>query len=142
MTNILRLLETSLYVADLDRSCDFYERVLGLGPDIGAKPESEKRFRPLQMPGGQVLLLFPKGFATTVAVLPGGTIPPHDGDGRLHLAFAISASEIDAWRERLQSHGVSIEGEMKWPRGGTSLYFRDPDGHLVELATPGLWSIY
>jgi catechol 2,3-dioxygenase-like lactoylglutathione lyase family enzyme len=37
---------------------------------------------------------------------------------------------------------VSIEGEMKWPRGGTSLYFRDPDGHLVELATPGLWSIY
>ena len=142
MTNILRLLETALYVADLDRSCDFYERVLGLGPDIGAKPESEKRFRPLQMPGGQVLLLFPKGFATTVAVLPGGTIPPHDGDGRLHLAFAISASEIDAWRERLQSHGVSIEGEMKWPRGGTSLYFRDPDGHLVELATPGLWSIY
>src|SRR5262245_22613851 len=77
MTSIPRLLETALYVADLDRSCDFYERVLGLGPDIGAKPESEQRFRPLQMPGGQVLLLFPKGFATTVAVLPGGTIPPH-----------------------------------------------------------------
>jgi catechol 2,3-dioxygenase-like lactoylglutathione lyase family enzyme len=94
------------------------------------------------MPGGQVLLLFAKGSATTTAVLPGGTIPPHDGDGRLHLAFAISASEVDAWRARLQSHGVSIEGEMEWPRGGTSLYFRDPDGHLVELATPGLWSIY
>ena len=144
MTSITRLLETALYVADLDRSCDFYERVLGLGPDVGitADKDSEKRFRPLQMPGGQVLLLFPKGFATTTAVLPGGTIPPHDGNGQLHLAFAISASEVNEWRERLQAHGVLIEGEMEWPRGGTSLYFRDPDGHLVELATPGLWSIY
>jgi catechol 2,3-dioxygenase-like lactoylglutathione lyase family enzyme len=142
MTSVNRLLETALYVADLNRSRDFYERVLGLGPDIGTTAEKEVRFRPLQMPGGQVLLLFAKGSATTTAVLPGGTIPPHDGDGRLHLAFAISASEVDAWRARLQSHGVSIEGEMEWPRGGTSLYFRDPDGQLVELATPGLWSIY
>jgi len=144
MASLIRLLETALYVADLDRSCDFYKHVLGLGPDVGttAEKENQKGFRPLQIPGGQVLLLFPKGSATTTAVLPGGTIPPHDGNGRLHLAFAISAAEVDAWRECLQSHGVSIEGEMEWPRGGTSLYFRDPDGHLVELATPGLWSIY
>jgi catechol 2,3-dioxygenase-like lactoylglutathione lyase family enzyme len=141
MTSVIRLLETALYVADLDRSCDFYERVLGLRPEVGANGD-DGNFRPLQIPGGQVLLLFPKGFATTTAILPGGTIPSHDGNGRLHLAFAISAAEIDAWRDRLQSHGVSIEGEMEWPRGGTSLYFRDPDGHLVELATPGLWSIY
>ena len=144
MLSVTRLLETALYVADVDRSCNFYERVLGLGPDVGITTEKdkEKRFRSLQIPGGQVLLLFPRGFAPTTAVLPGGTIPPHDGNGQLHLAFAISASEVEAWRERLQAHGVSIEGEMEWPRGGTSLYFRDPDGHLVELATPGLWSIY
>jgi catechol 2,3-dioxygenase-like lactoylglutathione lyase family enzyme len=144
MLSVNRLLETALYVADVDRSCDFYERVLGLGPDVGITTEKdkEKRFRSLQIPGGQVLLLFPRGFAPTTAVLPGGTIPPHDGSGRLHLAFAISAAEIDAWRAHLQTHGVSIVGEMEWPRGGTSLYFRDPDGHLVEIATPGLWSIY
>src|SRR5262245_3762320 len=60
MTSVIRLLETALYVADLDRSCDFYKRVLGLGPDIGTTTEIEnqKRFRPLQIPGGQVLLLF------------------------------------------------------------------------------------
>jgi catechol 2,3-dioxygenase-like lactoylglutathione lyase family enzyme len=29
-----------------------------------------------------------------------------------------------------------------WPRGGRSVYFRDPDGHSVELATPGLWETY
>jgi catechol 2,3-dioxygenase-like lactoylglutathione lyase family enzyme len=145
MTSVGRLLETALYVDDVDRSCEFYQRVLGLGPVLGATAAKEvqnRAFRPLNVPGGQVLLLFLKGSTTTTAVLTGGTIPPHDGIGRLHLAFGISDAELDAWRERLQSHGVSIEGEMKWPRGGTSLYFRDPDGHLVELATPGLWSIY
>ena len=145
MSSISRLLETALYVEDLERSARFYQQVLGLGPIVGTTLEMETQsrvLRPLHIPGGQVLLLFPKGSATTTAVLPGGTIPPHDGSGRLHLAFAISAAELEGWRERLQAHGVAIEGEMAWPRGGTSLYFRDPDGHLVELATPGLWSIY
>jgi catechol 2,3-dioxygenase-like lactoylglutathione lyase family enzyme len=140
MTSITRLLETALYVDDVDHSCEFYERVLGLGPLVGDVPSAP--FRPLNVPGGQVLLLFRKGSTTETAVLPGGTIPPHDGSGRIHLAFAIPATELDPWRERLQAHGVLIEGEVKWPRGGTSLYFRDPDGHLVELATPGLWSTY
>jgi catechol 2,3-dioxygenase-like lactoylglutathione lyase family enzyme len=144
-TKVSRLLETALYVEDLERSARFYQEVLGLAPIIGTPSEMEAQsrvLRPLHIPGGQVLLLFRKGSTTTTAVLPGGVIPPHDGSGRLHLAFAISVTDLEAWRERLQSHGVAIEGEMSWPRGGKSLYFRDPDGHLVELATPGLWSIY
>lgn len=145
MLSISRLLETALYVEDLDRSLQFYQQVLGFGPieTPVTGPEIKNRvLRPLQIPGGQVLLLFLKGSTTTTAVLPGGTIPPHDGQGRLHLAFAISAAELDGWRERLQAHGVPVEGQTVWPRGGTSVYFRDPDGHLLELATPGLWSIY
>jgi catechol 2,3-dioxygenase-like lactoylglutathione lyase family enzyme len=135
MTSVIRLLETALYVTDVDRSCDFYKHVLGLGPDVGttAEKESQKRFRPLQIPGGQVLLLFPKGSATTTAVLPGGTIPPHDGNGRLHLAFAISTAEVDAWRERLQSHGVSIESEMEWPRAARA--------SISAIPTVTLWSL-
>ena len=43
MTSITRLLETALYVADLDRSCDFYERVLGLGPDVGIRQTKTAR---------------------------------------------------------------------------------------------------
>jgi catechol 2,3-dioxygenase-like lactoylglutathione lyase family enzyme len=42
----------------------------------------------------------------------------------------------------LAEHGVGIESEVQWDLGGTSLYFRDPDGHSVELATPGVWPIY
>jgi catechol 2,3-dioxygenase-like lactoylglutathione lyase family enzyme len=145
MPSVCRLLETALYVEDLDRSARFYQQVFGFEPIVGTTLEMQTQsrvLRPLHIPGGQVLLLFPKGSATNTAVLPGGTIPPHDGSGRLHLAFAISSAELEAWRERLEAHGVSIEGEMAWPRGGTSLYFRDPDGHLLELATSGVWPIY
>jgi catechol 2,3-dioxygenase-like lactoylglutathione lyase family enzyme len=145
MSSISRLLETALYVEDLERSARFYQQLLGFEMIQGTTLDAENQsrvLRPLQIPGGQVLLLFLIGSTASTAVLPGGTIPPHEGSGRLHLAFAISSADLESWRERLQSHGVSIEGEMAWPRGGTSIYFRDPDGHLVELATPGLWAIF
>jgi catechol 2,3-dioxygenase-like lactoylglutathione lyase family enzyme len=58
------------------------------------------------------------------------------------VAFSIAADELSAWEERLAAAGVAIEGRTKWPRGGDSIYFRDPDGHLLELATPGLWVGY
>ena len=74
--------------------------------------------------------------------MPGGTIPPHDGHGPLHIAFAIEAGELPAWEARLDERGVAIEGRTDWSRGGHSIYFRDPDGHLLELATPGLWAVY
>jgi catechol 2,3-dioxygenase-like lactoylglutathione lyase family enzyme len=37
---------------------------------------------------------------------------------------------------------VPVESEVSWPQGGRSLYFLDPDGMVVELATPGLWRNY
>lgn len=145
MLRASRLLETALYVDDLARAAAFYERVLGFEL-LAATPAEQQTLshvlRPMHIPGGQVLLLFLRGATSATATLPGGTIPPHESTGRLHLAFAIAENEIDPWRERLDSQGVAIEGEMRWPRGGTSLYFRDPDGHLVELATPGIWPIF
>ncbi len=92
--------------------------------------------------GRSVLLVFKRGASVQGATLPGGTIPGHDGHGPLHLAFAIDASALDEWEERLKLYGVEIEGRTRWPRGGKSIYFRDPDGHLIELATPGLWPTY
>jgi catechol 2,3-dioxygenase-like lactoylglutathione lyase family enzyme len=74
--------------------------------------------------------------------MPGGTIPPHDGHGPPHVAFAIAAEALAQWEERLSEHDVAIEGRTDWSRGGHSIYFRDPDGHLVELATPGLRATY
>ena len=69
-------------------------------------------------------------------------VPPHGGSGQLHLAFSIAAADLGPWRGRLEAEGVPVESEVSWPGGATSLYFRDPDGHLVELITPGFWAIY
>jgi len=60
----------------------------------------------------------------------------------MHLAFSIPAAALSAWEERLAEKGVAIESKVAWPRGGHSVYFRDPDRNLVELITPGCWPIY
>ncbi len=131
------MIETCLYVDDLDRAGAFYEGVLGLPAMTG-----DARFRAYDVGGKSVLLLFRRGATLTTVRMPGGTIPPHDGHGPLHIAFAVSAEEFADWETRLAAHGVAIEGRTRWSKGGESLYFRDPDQHLVELATPGLWATY
>jgi catechol 2,3-dioxygenase-like lactoylglutathione lyase family enzyme len=132
---ISHILETSLYVNDLQRSCGFYERVCGFTAVF-----QDERMCAMEMPGEQVLLLFRHGMTDQPAPAPGGTtIPPHYGHGALHLAFAIPLGELVAWQEHLRRHGIEVESRIIWPAGGTSLYFRDPDGHSLEVATPGLW---
>ena len=83
----------------------------------------------------ELLLLFRKGGSRA-------TETPHDGDGELHLAFAIPAAELDRWETWLTENGIAVEEKHKWEMGGYSLYFRDPDQHLLEVVTPGVWSIY
>jgi catechol 2,3-dioxygenase-like lactoylglutathione lyase family enzyme len=131
------VLETALYVDDLARARAFYVGVLGL-TELFCDP----RMCALDAGRQSVLLLFVRGATLKTVELAGGTIPPHDGHGPLHVAFAIAEAELETWRSRLADAGIGIEGTTDWPRGGHSLYFRDPDEHLVELATPGLWAIY
>ncbi len=131
------VLETAVYVTDLERSRDFYSRHLGLSVMTG-----DDRFCAFDVGGRDVFLLFRKRATLEMVQTPGGGIPPHDGDGQLHFAFAIAAEDLASWEQRLRSAGVEIESRVACARGGHSLYFRDPDGHLVELATPGLWANY
>src|ERR1043166_2973155 len=136
MPTLDRVLETALYVDDLERAAAFYTDILDL-----ASLYADERLRAFAV-GGSVLLLFRRGASRETISLPGGTIPPHDGSGPIHVAFAVAAEELARWEERLCERGVPIEGRTEWSRGGRSIYFRDPDGHLLELATPGLWRIY
>ena len=136
MPKLDRVLETALYVDDLDRAAAFYAELLDLPSLYG-----DERLRAFAV-GSSVLLLFRRGASLETMTMPGGTIPPHDGSGPLHVAFAIAADELAPRERRLRERGIPVEGRTDWPRGGRSIYFRDPDGHLLELATPGLWRIY
>jgi catechol 2,3-dioxygenase-like lactoylglutathione lyase family enzyme len=125
------ILESSLYVSDVRHSVRFYEETFGFRviTDFGE--------RGCAMYAGthQVLLLFKKGASRE-------TETPHDGDGELHLAFAIPSAELPNWESWLQTREIPVEEKKKWELGGWSLYFRDPDRHLLELATPGTWPVY
>lgn len=131
------VLESALYVDDLDRARAFYKDRLGLDELFG-----DSRMSALNAGNRSLLLLFLRGATRETVKLPGGTIPPHDGHGPLHVAFAVTAEDLPAWERKLDDLGIAIEGRTEWPRGGRSVYFRDPDGHLLELATPGLWATY
>ncbi len=130
-------LESSLYVADLDRSSDFYQRVFGF-----EALSQEERMVGLAVPGGSVLLLFLWGGSVEASQMPGGVIPPHDGRGTMHLCFAVPLAELGAWERHLAALGIPVESRVVQSFGGTSLYFRDPDGHSLEVAGPGLWATY
>jgi catechol 2,3-dioxygenase-like lactoylglutathione lyase family enzyme len=127
------VIESALYVADLARSIDFYETILGFRSIF-----ANDRMCAMSVHDRQIFLLFKIG----ASLNPPGGVPGHDGHGKLHVAFSIARESLDGWRDWLEAHGVAIESTVDWGRGGTSLYFRDPDDHSIELVTPGTWEIY
>ncbi|WP_442237673.1 VOC family protein [Rhodopseudomonas pseudopalustris] len=137
MAKINGILESAIYVDDLERARAFYGELIGL-----RSMHDDRRMSAYDAGNHSAFLVFARGGSTTPARLPGGLIPPHDGHGPLHVAFAIPDDQLPVWEQRLAAHQIAIEGRVRWPRGGESIYFRDPEGHLVELATPGLWDNY
>ena len=134
---VTHILESALYVADLGRSAAFYQRLFGFPEFL-----RDDRMVALGVPGAQVLLLFRLGASTHPSQTPSGTIPPHDGHGPQHMAFAVAEADLPGWLDTLAAAGVAVESRIDWDSGSTAIYFRDPDGHSIELATPRLWPNY
>ena len=131
MPTINGILETALYVADLERAKSFYQEVFGF-PAIF----EHERLVAMAVCERQVLLLFLRGASANLPV------SAHDGGGESHLAFAVSATELSDWQAWLKEKAIPIEEDHAWDRGGRSLYFRDPDRQLLEVGSPGIWSNY
>jgi catechol 2,3-dioxygenase-like lactoylglutathione lyase family enzyme len=126
------VIETAIYVDDLDRAETFYRNVLGLLV-VGKEPGRHVFF---QVGESSVLLAF-----LAAATLAGDSLPPHGAKGPGHFALGIDQAALDAWRQKLQKHGVIVEKEVTWPGGGISVYFRDPAGNSAELITPRVWGL-
>lgn len=131
------VVETCIYSCDLPRSVRFYRDQLGL-----RLLQSMDRLCAFAAGDRQLLLIFLYGGSVEPVQMPGGIIPPHDGSGQSHFAFAVSKEDLPAWKKQLAAQGIAIESEVDWELGGHSIYFRDPDQNLVELATPGIWEVY
>ncbi len=127
-----QVLETCLYVDDLTAAEEFYRRVLGL-EFVDRQPGRHVFFRC----GNSMLLLFDP----TSSEDEQSTWPPHGAHGPGHVAFAAQAADLDRWRQHLQHEAVEIERVIDWPSGGRSLYFRDPAGNSLEVATPAIWGL-
>ena len=123
------VIETAVYVADLERAATFYADVLGL-EQIGQEAGRHVFFGV----GDGVLLVF-----DPVATQRGEKLPAHGSVGAGHFALGVPSESLAAWKTWLASQEVEIEQEVSWPLGGWSIYFRDPDGNSVELVTRGIW---
>ena len=132
------MLEFGLYVKDVSRASAFYHNLFGFPVLL-----SRERIAALDVEGKQILLLFKHGASSEPMTVPGGgLLPPHDGEGTSHVAFAIRERDLQGWERWLREQDVEVESKVEWEEGGRSLYFRDPDGHLLELMTPGVWETY
>jgi len=127
------ILETALYVQSAARSAEFYRRVFGFEAIdfVGERLDDSTRLCALRAGDRSILLLFKRGATSDT-----------DASGSIHVAFAIARSDLQAWEQWLAVQGIPIELRKTWKYGGQALFFRDPDGHLLEVVTPGVWTIY
>ena len=119
--------------ADMDRTLAFYRDVLGLGVVRDGPSDDDPQARHVwfgALDGGPGMLLSFMQYPE----LPEGVV----GVGSTHH-FALTvetADEQEAWRDYLRDHGVDCTDVFD--RGSfRSIYIRDPDGHIVEIATRG-----
>ena len=136
MTGPAAILESALYVDDLDAAEAFYGETLGL--ERIAKVEGRHVFFRC---GDGVLLLFVAEATVKPASNPAMPVPPHGARGPGHLCFRADEDEIEVWRSTLEEAGVAIEADFRWPNGARSIYFRDPAGNSLEFADPAIWGI-
>jgi catechol 2,3-dioxygenase-like lactoylglutathione lyase family enzyme len=137
MRVVSRVLETAIYADDFDGMVAFYRTIFAFEALVDTP-----RLCAFDVGGVSVLLIFQRGATRDGLSTEGGWIPAHDGSGPTHFAFGISLDDVEWWETQLALHGIDIESRVTWPRGGVSLYFRDPENHSVELVTQGTWSTY
>lgn len=127
--NITQVKENCLYVSDLERTRHFYHHNLGL-PLISHVEGRHIFFRA----GSSVLLCFLPEVTRAETKLP-----PHFAYGQQHLAFEVPAQEYAVWKKRLAEQEIEIVHEQYWKDDLYSMYFYDPDGHLLEIVPPHIW---
>lgn len=128
------ILETALYVANLNVARSFYGDLLGL-EEVTAVEGRHVFYRC----GRGMLLLFVAAETVKPPGNPKMPVPAHGATGPGHACFSASAGELDGWARLFAGRGIEIEADFCWPNGARSIYVRDPSGNSIEFAEPRLW---
>jgi catechol 2,3-dioxygenase-like lactoylglutathione lyase family enzyme len=115
----------TLFVEDLETTRDFYRRVFGL-PVVFEDPDSAVfRF-------GNTLINLLKSTAAVELIEPAAVAPP---DAGARFQFTIDVDDVDAMCAELARRGVELlNGPIDRPWGVRTACFRDPAGHIWEIA--------
>jgi catechol 2,3-dioxygenase-like lactoylglutathione lyase family enzyme len=66
-------------------------------------------------------------------------LPAHFAYGKIHIALEVEEKAYAIFKDQLIQHGIEVILEQHWKNNLYSFYFRDPDGHLIEIVPEGLW---
>jgi catechol 2,3-dioxygenase-like lactoylglutathione lyase family enzyme len=135
-----QVVETVLYTTSVPKLAEWYGTTLDIRP-FAYSPN----FAAFSLPNNTILLLFDRRTSIEAKTIPGGSIPAHGAENTQgqHIAFGCDGIEgLDEWEAHLKAQGVELEGRMTWERGGKSIFFRDLEGHLLEIMTKGVWQVY
>jgi catechol-2,3-dioxygenase len=123
-----KIKETCINITNIERTVNFYHQILGL--EVITKNETLVFFRV----GSDLLLCFDTD-KTKNQTSP----PPHAARGIQHFAFECSTDDYEKWKDVIKENNIEMEAEITWESGKRSFYFRDPDGHCVEIIEPMMW---
>ena len=128
----MKLGYTLLYVTDVKRSIEFWERAFGLERKFIAEGDS---YGELQTGGDAHLGFVAQKFIREM--LPGGFRAPQNDEAPPPFEVALVTDDVAAALERAVAAGArKVMVPTKKPWGQTVAYVRDCDGNLVELCTP------
>jgi catechol 2,3-dioxygenase-like lactoylglutathione lyase family enzyme len=128
-----KIIETCIYSSNLKEMKEFYQDRIGL--ELVSEEENRHIFFKV---GENMLLIFnPKVTMYEKDTKHGAITPP----SMIHFAFEIKKDDFQTIKMDILNKNIKIEKEVIWKNGGSSIYFRDPAGNLVEIITDNFWPI-
>lgn len=125
--NLNGLDHLALNVKDMKRAEEFYTQVLGF--PVIHRTETQAGLKHIEVDAGNIAIAL---FESPDLDLENAHKTMTD-DGYLHFAFGAPYDQFDKTLQSLKQDGVIMDGEPRDWGKSVSVYFRDPDGHQLEI---------
>lgn len=117
----------ALNVKDMTLAEDFYSKILGF--PVIHRTKTQAGLKHVEVNTGNIAIAL---FESPKLDLKAAHKTMTD-DGYLHFAFGTTYDQFDTTLQALKDGGVETDGEPRDWGSSVSVYFRDPDGHQLEI---------